>query len=200
MAFYLTKLVALLRSHRWLFLLGTISELIYFFYLLRGFPLTSYFQKLTDIGAITGYSHKGFLTFIIAFSFLFVVFGLAWWEAHRFQDRVTLWIILGFGGIFVLTTIFVYPVTAVDIFNYTIQSLIMVQHGANPMITPPTHFPQDPLMKLAGYWINTSSTFGLWHWSQLLPWSNLPLYRSFRSFLYTALSTNQQKKHAWYIP
>src|SRR2546421_12694154 len=68
---YCMKSAVLLRSYAYLLLLGTISELIYLFYLLRNFPLTSYFQKLTDMGGITGYGHQGFLTFIIAFGLLF---------------------------------------------------------------------------------------------------------------------------------
>jgi len=157
---YLMKFATVLRSHTYLLLLGTISELIYLFYLLRDFPLASYSQKLTDMGGITGFSHQGFLTFIIAFSFLFVIFGLAWWEARRYQDRATLWIILSFGAIFAFTTIFVYPINAQDLFYYFARSLVMVQHGANPMVTPPSQFPKDPLMQLAGWVINWPSAYG----------------------------------------
>ncbi len=160
MLLYLMKLATVLRSHTYLLLLGTTSELIYLFYLLRDFPLASYSQKLTDMGGITGFSHQGFLTFIIAFSFLFVVFGLAWWEARSYQDHTTLWIILGFGAIFAFTTIFVYPINAQDLFYYFTRSLVMVQHGANPMVTPPSQFPKDPLMQLAGWVINWPSPYG----------------------------------------
>jgi alpha-1,6-mannosyltransferase len=158
---YLTKLATLLRSHIWFFLFGTISELIYLFYLLRNFPLTHYFQSAkSDMGSMSGYTHAGFLTFVIVFSFLFVMFGLAWWEAHKYQDRATLWIILSFGAIFALTTIFVYPITALDLFFYVARGLVMVQYHANPMITPPALFPHDPLMKLAGTVINLPSAYG----------------------------------------
>jgi hypothetical protein len=146
--FYLTKLAALVRSHTKLFLLGTISELIYILYLLHSFPLLRYFQNFqTDLGGITGYSQTAFLTFILVFSFLFVTFGLAWWEAHSYQDRVSLWIILSFGSIFSLTTVFVYPITALDLFFYIARSLILVQYHINPMVTPPAQFMHDPLIK-----------------------------------------------------
>src|SRR5258708_959402 len=36
----------------------------------------------------------------------------------------------------------------------------MVQHGANPMVTPPSQFPKDPLMQLAGWVINWPSAYG----------------------------------------
>ena len=160
MAFYLTKLIALLRSRRWLFLLGTVSELVYVFYLLQTFPLLRYFQSQTDLGGITRYSQAGFLTFVIVFSFLFVAFGLAWWETHKYQDRATLWIILSFGSIFALTTVFVYPITALDIFFYIARSLILVQYHLNPMIVAPSYFPHDPLMQLAKLVINLPSPYG----------------------------------------
>src|SRR5260370_34550027 len=154
------KLAIGLRYHTYLLLLGTISEIIFLFFLLRDLPLASYSQKLTDMGGITGFSHQGFLTFIIAFSFLFVMFGLAWWEARSYQDCATLWIILGFRAIFAFTTIFVYPINAQDLFYYFARSLVMVQHGANPMVTPPSQFPKDPLMQLAGWVINWPSAYG----------------------------------------
>jgi len=160
MAFYLTELVALLRSRRWLFLLGTVSELVYVFYLLQTFPLLRYFQSQTDLGGITRYSQAGFLTFVIVFSFLFVAFGLAWWEAHSYQDRATLWIILSFGSIFALTTVFVYPITALDIFFYIARSLILVQYHLNPMVVAPSNFPHDPLMQLANLVIHLPSPYG----------------------------------------
>ena len=168
---YLMELAVWLRSHIWLLLLGITSELVYFFYLLHDFPVIFYFLELTDMGAINGYSHFGFLKFLIALSFLFILFGFAWWDARRFQDRATLWIILGFGGVFVLTTIFVYPVTAIDIFNYIGYSLIMVQYGANPMTTLPSQFIDDPVIRLVSEpFINVPSPYGpLAQFIQALP-------------------------------
>lgn len=157
----LTVFIALLRSRLCLLLLGIISEFLYFFYLLCNFPLLRYYQNYhTDLGAITSYSHAGFLQFVIVFSFLFLLFGLAWWEVHKYRDRATLWTILGFGGIFALTTSFVYPITATDIFNYIAQGLILVQYHANPIIVVPAHFARDPLMKLARDFFTVSSPYG----------------------------------------
>jgi hypothetical protein len=112
------------------------------------------------MGAISGYSQTAFFSFVIAFSCLFMMFGLAWWEAFRYQGRATLWIILGFGSIFASTTIFVYPITAQDLFFYVARGLVMVQYHANPMITSPSQFPHDPLTKLAGTVINLPSPYG----------------------------------------
>ncbi|HEX3641271.1 MAG TPA: hypothetical protein VHV10_08275 [Ktedonobacteraceae bacterium] len=157
---YFRKLAIWLQSHLWLLLLGIASELVYYFYLLRNFPVMHDYYHLDTMGGIAGYTHAGLLTYLIAFSSLFVLFGFAWWETRRFQDHTTLWIILSFGGIFALTTMFVYPVTAIDIFNYIAYGLLLVQHHANPMITPPSRFIADPLMGLAGGFIDQPSPYG----------------------------------------
>jgi hypothetical protein len=157
---YLTKIVIWLRSHKWLLFVGITSEAVYFFYLLHDFPVIRYTLELTDMGALNNYSHYGCFKFLIAFTILFILFGFAWWETRNFHDRATLWAILSFSSIFALTAIFVYPVTAIDIFNYIVQSLVLVQYGANPMITPPSHFAPDPLMQLAGGFVNVPSPYG----------------------------------------
>ena len=157
----ITNRLFFLKTYRRFFLLGIISEIIYLLYLLHNFPLTHYFQSgKSDMGSMSGYSHAGFLTYVMVFSLLFVIFGLAWLEAFRFQDRATLWIILGFGIIFASTTIFVYPITALDLFFYIARSLVMVQYHANPMITPPSLFAKDPIIQLAGTVINWPSPYG----------------------------------------
>jgi hypothetical protein len=159
--FSLKNVIYLLKTYRHFFLFGIISELIYLLYLLHNFPLTHYFQSgKSDMGSMSGYTHAGFLTFVIVFSSLFVMFGLAWWEAFRVQDRAALWIILSFGVIFASTTIFVYPITALDLFFYVARSLVMVQYHANPMVTPPSQFAKDPLIQLAGSVINWPSPYG----------------------------------------
>src|SRR3954468_6378059 len=89
---YLTKMVTLLRSHFQLILLGITCERVYLFYLLYTFPITSHLESIMMMGGITGHSLVSFLTFLIAFTFLFVLFGLAWWQVRRVQDQTTLWI------------------------------------------------------------------------------------------------------------
>lgn len=157
---YAKKFTIWLQSHLWLLLLGLLSELVYFYYLLQNFPVTGYYYRLDTMGGIAGFTHSGFLIYLMAFGLLFVLFGFAWWETRRLQDHSTLWIILGFGALFAITTVFVYPVIAIDLFNYIVQSLILVQYHANPLVTPPAQFPKDPLMQLAGSYFNVPSPYG----------------------------------------
>lgn len=154
------KTLAFLRSRLALLLIGITSEILYLFYLLRQFPLLRFYQDLTDMGIINGYSHSGFLLFALLFSILFALFGLAWREARQLHDRATLWLILAFGGIFALTTIFVYPITAIDVFNYIAESLVLVDHHANPLVVSLTQYPHDPLVRLTVGWGIYPASYG----------------------------------------
>jgi hypothetical protein len=148
---YRAKTFSLLKSHLLLVTVGLGCEILYLIYLIRQFPLLSYYQDLRDIGGITGHSYSGFTMFVVVLTMLFALFGVALWEIYTTRrGQNTLRLILGFGVLFTLTTVFVYPGTAIDIFSYIAQSLILIQHHANPMITPAASFPDDPMMGLAG--------------------------------------------------
>ncbi|MBE3560557.1 MAG: hypothetical protein IMW89_15260 [Ktedonobacteraceae bacterium] len=154
------KFLAFVRSRLFLIVIGLTCELLYILCFVRQFPLLRYYQGLTDMANITEHSHVGFVLFILPFTLLFAMLAFAWWEVRKLQDRETLWLILGFGALFAATMIFVYPVTAIDIFGYVVQSLVLVQHYANPMVTPAATYPDDPMMQLAGGWINLGAPYG----------------------------------------
>ncbi len=156
------KIFSLLKARALLITIGVICEMVYFLCFVQQFPLLRYYQSLTDLGAITNHSHVGFVLFVLAFTLLFIFLGFAWWEVYHLenQDKATLWLILGFGTLFAGTMIFVYPVTAIDIFGYVIQSLVLVQYHSNPMVTPAAHFPHDSMTYLAGGWANIATPYG----------------------------------------
>jgi hypothetical protein len=151
-----TMFIAFIRSRVSLFIVGIVCEFFYFFYLLQHFPLLHIYPKLIDIGTLTGATQTNFLLFILVFSILFALAGYAWWLVwHRneqLNNRGTLWLILGFGTIFALTGIFVYPVNAIDVFNYIAESILLVEHHANPMIVSLVKYPQDPQVNLTAAW------------------------------------------------
>ncbi|MBO0783079.1 MAG: hypothetical protein J2P37_30050 [Ktedonobacteraceae bacterium] len=154
------KLWLFLRSRLTLIVIALLCELLYLYCFVRPFPLLSYYQNLTDMGNITGNSRAGFFLYVLPFTVLFALVGFAWWEVRYLRDKATLWLILGFGLLFTITMAFVYPVTAIDVFGYIVQSLILIQHHANPMITPASTFPNDSTMYLAGGWANAGSPYG----------------------------------------
>jgi hypothetical protein len=159
---YLKKVLSLLKAHILLIIMGLLCEMVYLFCFVWSFPLLHYYQELNDLGGITNHSHWGFIVFVLAFTLLFILFGFAWWEVYHLQnqDKAALWLVLGFGVLFAGTMIFVYPVTAIDVFAYVIQSLILVQYHSNPMITPAANFPHDSMTHLAGGWAVASAPYG----------------------------------------
>ncbi|GAC1519215.1 MAG: hypothetical protein NVS3B14_21430 [Ktedonobacteraceae bacterium] len=76
------------------------------------------------------------------------------------NDRPTLWLILGFGGVFAITMTFVYPGTAIDIYVYIAQSIGFIQYHANPITIPPATIAKDPLITLAGGWAYYPAPYG----------------------------------------
>ena len=96
------KSVLFLQSHLLLIIIGMICELFYLFYFVRTFPLLSHYQGLTDIGYWQDHSQDSFAAFVIVMTILFALFGFAWWETNKYNDRATLWLILGFGALFVV--------------------------------------------------------------------------------------------------
>jgi hypothetical protein len=154
--------VDVLKRHWPLVVLGACSELVYLGYFVGQYPLLQYYEHDTDMGIITGHSHVGFTLFVGAVTLLFGLFGSAWWWLERrgsrhpgsagSSDSEALRVVLGFGVLFAITAIFVYPITATDLFSYIAQSQVLVQYHQNPIFTPPSRFPNDPLMALsAGY-------------------------------------------------
>ena len=63
--------------------------------------------------------------------------------------------ILAFGLLFGFTLVWLYPITANDLFRYVLRARIWAVYGASPMLAPPDAFPKDPYLPFAG-------EFGAW--------------------------------------
>lgn len=93
--------------------------------------------------------------------------GLFWLSARAFRvlrDRplrlrglLLVTILLG------LPLLFTYPINANDLYRYVIRGRIQTVYGGNPYAQPPSAFPGDPLLPLAGEWAGETSPYGpLW--------------------------------------
>ena len=140
--------------------MGIASEAIYLLYFVRQFSLLAYYREDIDMGGITGHSPLGFWLFVVVFTVLFLLAIGAWAAVGPKPDRVTYGIIIGFGCVFAFTLIFVYPVTAIDLFTYVAQSRILIHYHQNPILVAPSHFPHDSIMYLTGSWMNYGSPYG----------------------------------------
>lgn len=72
-------------------------------------------------------------------------------------------VIFLFGLLFGFTLVWLYPITANDLFRYVLRGRIWTVHGASPMLTPPNAFPDDPYAAFAGEFGDWVSGYGpLW--------------------------------------
>ena len=154
------RLPSFLRARLPLLIVAYCSELVYLAYFLRQFPLLQWYRRDVDMANITGHSHWGMVGFIVATIELFTLFGLAWWLSRDLHDRATLWLVLGAGAVFLGTMVYVYPITAIDIYAYIQQSWIMVHYHQNPIFVVPAQYPHDPLMQYARGWQTFGTPYG----------------------------------------
>jgi hypothetical protein len=147
-------------SHLKLIILGVVIECFYLFYLLHSFPLLPRYQSLTDMGLISNYSHASFITFLLVFSLLFVLLILAQRHTNRYQDKATLYLVIGFGVLFSSTALFVYPINAIDIFGYIAESRVLILYHANPMTIAPAHYTQDAFIQSLGRFVALPTPYG----------------------------------------
>ena len=78
--------------------------------------------------------------------------------------------ILGFGLLFGFTLIWLYPITANDIYRYVLRGRIWAVYGESPMLVPPNAFSDDPYIAFAGEFGDWPSGYGpLWEVAAQVP-------------------------------
>ncbi|MBN1995409.1 MAG: hypothetical protein JW953_22160 [Anaerolineae bacterium] len=79
-------------------------------------------------------------------------------------------LILAFGLLFGFTLVWLYPITANDLFRYVLRARLWAIHGASPMLVPPNTFPNDPYLPFAGEFGHWVSGYGaLWEIMAQIP-------------------------------
>ncbi len=154
------RLPSFLRARLPLLIAAYCTELVYLAYFLRQFPLLQWYRRDVDMANITGHSHWGMVGFIAACVELFALLAIAWWLSRGLGDRGTLWLVLGCGAAFLGTMVYVYPLTAIDVYAYIQQSWIMLHYHQNPIFVVPAQYPHDPLMHYARGWQTFGSPYG----------------------------------------
>jgi len=83
--------------------------------------------------------------------------------------RLKLFVLI-FGLLFGFTLIWLYPITANDLFRYIVRGRIWAVYHQSPLITPPEAFPNDPYLPFAGEYADLASGYGpLWELVVQLP-------------------------------
>jgi len=148
--------------------LAFLSGGIYWFSFVRPYGLLTYVaQPLRDLGKIGGYGREDGWRFALPLVALWLAYALAALLAPSVRAGRTLGTIVGGGTLgAVAVLLWLYPITAADIFNYALYGL--TQHaGANPLVVPPRGVIGPPLLNYSA-WPDHPSPYGpLW---QILAW------------------------------
>lgn len=142
-----------------LVLLALLSEAVYLsFSLLYPLPVHGAAGRPFDLEQLSRNRPWAAGVYVLGVLALFAAF----WVALRIvgEGRSTCRLVVVAGLLFAVTLIWLYPVTATDLFQYVLRARVRVVHGANPMTVPPSAFPADPLLPFAGEWADTLSPYG----------------------------------------
>jgi alpha-1,6-mannosyltransferase len=139
--------------------LGLLSEIIYLIYVLL-FPLTvyGYHSRPYDMEQIARDRHWMGAAWVGGLALLFALYAIALFLSR--EKRVPLRLVVVFSLVFGVTLIWLYPVTATDLFQYVMRARVQVVYDANPLAAPPARFPDDPLLPFVGEWKDGPSPYG----------------------------------------
>jgi hypothetical protein len=142
-------------------LLGTLaaSECLYALAAFWAFPLLSNGSQLTDLTGLTGQQPAAGVVIVFGLAALFSLYGLAAWLLPR-SGRAAAVVVLGGAALLSFTLVFLYPVTAMDVYNYAVEGHILSFDHLNPLTTPPASAVGDAFVLYAGSWSSSPSPYG----------------------------------------
>jgi DNA-binding XRE family transcriptional regulator len=115
-----------------------------------------------SIGALNQYSNEGALLYILTFVLLFACYGLGYRILRASLNRPLLIVIIGFGVVFNLIMLRMYPADATDIYDYIIRGRMTTIYNLNPLQDVPNEVKDDPFYGFST-WHSVPSAYGpLW--------------------------------------
>jgi hypothetical protein len=154
---------------RGLVLIAALSALVYYTQWTLPWSIWSLWQQPhLDYAFISRYTREGQVLYLGSFLVLFALQYLAYRLLRARPAAGPLDVILAGQGLFGVLVMVIYPVAALDLYDYLMYGRVVLQYGGNPFIQPPSAFP-DPLV---GYspWPNERSVYGpLWQLVSLVP-------------------------------
>ncbi len=140
--------------------LGVLSLAVYLLAFVRPYNLFQWGNLPGEsIAKMTGQDQRAAVAYVIAFGLLFALY---WFTARRVlgQSSRTLWaVVIGGAVAFSAVMLFLYPIDALDIFDYIIRGRMQVLHGGNPFYQTPHVFSADPLYSFTG-WKDATTAYG----------------------------------------
>ncbi len=152
-------------ARRWpkLLLLGALSLLIYWIGLIRPYSLFAIkLRPQLDIVKLTMHNPLAQAEFVLVLVSQAGLYFLAWRVCRPAGGRSprAMWLVLGISlALIACSMIWLYPIGAVDVFEYIIRGRITAIYGGNPFAVIPRAFPYDIFRPYVG-WVDSTSTYG----------------------------------------
>jgi hypothetical protein len=142
---------------------GILLEAVYIVGFVRPYNLVGWLPSpAQDLGTLSGASSGSAATYLASVAVLIVGSCVAYRETCRLPARLAARIAFGFAGLFGATLVWVYPIDALDVFDYAMHGRMLAVLGANPYVALPIWFPDDPFLPSVG-WKAFPSVYGpLW--------------------------------------
>jgi Glycosyltransferase family 87 len=146
-----------------LIVVGFLLEAVYIVGFVRPYNLVTWLPSpAQDLGTLTGASLESAAAYLASVGVLIVGGCLAYREACRLPARLASSIAFGFAGLFAATLVWIYPIDALDVFDYAMHGRMLAVLGANPYVDLPAWFPDDSFLPSVG-WKTYPSVYGpLW--------------------------------------
>lgn len=125
------------------------------------FPLLPHYTHypLADIRTLAPSLLEGVL-YGLGFVGLYGLYGLAYRRVQQMEKPPKLAWILGTAVFFILPLLFTFPINSTDVYRYVIRGRVSSVYGQSPYVSPPSAFPDDPFVLLAGEWADETSPYG----------------------------------------
>ncbi len=184
-----------------LVVLAAISGLAYYLGFTRPFPLADHYPvALLDIGKITKGTPTAANWWGIAWIVLFASYYLAFRicpPAIRVSAsfrRTALGIICGAAALFSILLIFMYPITAADLFDQIFRGRITTHYALNPFMISPATFGEDAFLPYVAWKFEGSPYGPVWELLAAIPsklagdslWNNLIFFKILSVLAYGA--------------
>src|SRR5579884_1509135 len=137
---------------------GLTMEAIFLIAVVGPFSLFAHGTELTDLGKLTDHQPIAAVLVTAGLVALFALYAVALINVRT--DDHALPLALGGTVLFSLTLIFLYPVTAIDVYNYAVEGHVAAFYQVNPMVTAPAQVSSDTFVSYAANWVDSPSPYG----------------------------------------
>jgi len=135
-----------------LFLLGIALEGVYVSVLVGPYNLVGgLIRPAQDLGTLSSTSATSAELYLAAVATLILLSWLAYLQSLRMRPADAAAIGFAFAALFAVTLVWIYPIDALDIFDYAMQGRILAALGGNPYVDVPAAFPSDPFLPNVGW-------------------------------------------------